>query len=114
MMMVGWHADTEDSANLTEFLTMTRNETTGKGQYNCGFYSNPEVDKLVTAANVETDPIKRIAMLKQVEVTLYNDAAFVPLHWQSTAWGARNNVHAGAIVNSMEMPYFGDLVVDEK
>ncbi|WP_297483775.1 ABC transporter substrate-binding protein [uncultured Photobacterium sp.] len=114
MMMIGWHADTEDSANLTEFLTMTRNEKTGKGQYNCGFYSNPEVDKLVTAANVETDPAKRIAMLKQIEVTLYNDAAFVPLHWQSTAWGARNNVHAGAIVNSMEMPYFGDLVVDEK
>lgn len=114
MLMIGWHADTEDSANLTEFLTMTRNEKTGKGQYNCGFYSNPEVDQLVMAANVETNPAKRAVMLKQVEATLYNDAAFVPLHWQSTAWGARSNVHAAAVVNSMEQPYFGDLVVDEK
>lgn len=114
MLMIGWHADTEDSANMTEFLTMTRNEKTGKGQYNCGFYSNPEVDKLVTEANVETDPAKRAAMLKQVEATLYNEAAFVPLHWQSLAWGARTNVHAADVVNPMEQPYFGDLVVDEK
>ncbi|WP_318436890.1 ABC transporter substrate-binding protein [Photobacterium leiognathi] len=114
MLMIGWHADTEDSANMTEFLTMTRNEETGQGQYNCGFYSNPEVDKLVKAANVETDPNKRSEMLQTVETTLYNEAAFVPLHWQSLAWGARSNVHAADIVNPMEMPYFGDLVVDEK
>ncbi|GAL25023.1 dipeptide-binding ABC transporter periplasmic substrate-binding component [Vibrio variabilis] len=55
MMMIGWHPDTEDSANFTEFLTMTRNEDTGRGQYNCGHYSNPEVDKIVEASNSETD-----------------------------------------------------------
>ena len=114
MMMIGWHSDTEDSANFSEFLTMTRNEETGRGQYNCGHYSNPEVDKLVEASNVETDPAKRAQMLQQVETILYNDAAFVPLHWQSEAWGAKSNVHAAEIVNPMVMPYFGDLVVDEK
>lgn len=114
MLMIGWHADTEDSANFTEFLTMTRNEETGKGQYNCGHYSNPEVDKLVEDANVETDPAKRSAMLQKIEATLYNDAAFVPLHWQNLAWGAKSNVHAKEIVNAMDFPYFGDLVVDEK
>lgn len=112
MMMIGWHSDTEDSANFSEFLTMSRNEETGKGQYNCGHYSNAEVDKLVGASNVETDPAKRAQMLQKVEATLYNEAAFVPLHWQSEAWGAKSNVHAKDIVNPMVMPYFGDLVVD--
>ena len=111
LLMIGWHSDTEDSANLTEFLTMTRNAETGKGQYNCGYYSNPEVDKLVDDSNVETDPVKRAAMLQKVEATLYHDAAFVPLHWQSEAWGAKSNVGAAEIVNPMVMPYFGDLVV---
>ncbi|MEH6531342.1 MAG: ABC transporter substrate-binding protein [Photobacterium frigidiphilum] len=114
MMMIGWHSDTEDSANFSEFLTMTRDEKTGKGQYNCGYYSNPEVDKLVNASNVETDPAKRSEMLQTVEATLYNDAAFVPLHWQNLAWGANSNVHIKPIVNAMNYPYFGDLVVDEK
>ncbi len=114
MLMIGWHSDTEDSANFSEFLTMTRDEKTGRGQYNCGHYSNPEVDKLVEDANVETDPAKRSQMLQKVEATLYNDAAFVPLHWENLAWGAKSTLHIKPIVNAMNFPYFGDLVVDEK
>ncbi|MGB2078322.1 MAG: ABC transporter substrate-binding protein [Vibrio sp.] len=114
MLMIGWHADTEDSANLTEFLTMTRNEETGKGQYNCGHYSNPKVDDLIEKSNVEVDPAKRAQMLQEVEQILYDDAAFVPLHWQNLAWGAKSNVDIKPIVNSMNFPYFGDLVVKEE
>ncbi|EGQ8073376.1 ABC transporter substrate-binding protein [Vibrio vulnificus] len=113
MLMIGWHSDTEDSANFSEFLTMTRNEETGRGQYNCGHYSNSEVDKLVEASNVETDPAKRAAMLQKVETTLYNEAAFVPLHWQNLAWGAKSTLDIKPIVNAMDFPYFGDLVVKE-
>ncbi|MCE0556398.1 ABC transporter substrate-binding protein [Motilimonas sp. E26] len=113
MLMIGWHADTEDSANFTEFLTMTRDEKTGMGQYNCGYYSNPAVDKLVNDANVETDTEKRAAMLKQVETTLYNDAAFVPLHWQNLSWGANKKLDMKPVINVMEFPYLGDLVVAE-
>jgi len=111
MLMIGWHSDTEDSANFSEFLTMSRDEKTGRGQYNCGHYSNPAMDKMVEAANVETDSAKRSQMLKNVEATLYNDAAFVPLHWQNLAWGAKSNVQIKPIVNAMNFPYFGDLVV---
>ncbi|MFV0450556.1 MAG: ABC transporter substrate-binding protein [Vibrio sp.] len=113
MLMIGWHSDTEDSANFTEFLTMTRDEKTGQGQYNCGHYSNPEVDQLVKDANVETDPAKRAAMLQKVEATLYNEAAFVPLHWQNLAWGAKTQLDIKPIVNAMNFPYFGDLVVKQ-
>ncbi|UGA54843.1 ABC transporter substrate-binding protein [Vibrio sp. VB16] len=111
MMMIGWHSDTEDSANFSEFLTMTRNEETGRGQYNCGHYSNADVDRMVEESNVETDPAKRTKLLQQVEATLYNEAAFVPLHWQNLAWGAKSNVDIAPIVNAMNFPYFGDLEV---
>jgi len=111
IMMIGWHSDTEDSANFSEFLTMTRNAETGKGAYNCGHYTNPKVDRLVEQANVETDPGKRSEMLKEVERTLYNEAAFIPLHWQDLAWGAKSNVQLAPVVNALNMPYYGDLVV---
>lgn len=111
LLMLGWHSDTEDSANFSEFLVMTRNNETGRGQYNCGHYSNLKVDKLVEEANVETDPVKRSAMLQQVEKILYDEAAFIPLHWQNLAWGAKSNLDIAPIVNPMDYPYFGDLVV---
>ncbi|WP_413113046.1 ABC transporter substrate-binding protein [Thaumasiovibrio sp. DFM-14] len=113
MLMIGWHADTEDSANLTEFLTMTRDEETGRGQYNCGGYSNAEVDQLIVDSNVETDPATRAAQLQKVEELLYEDAAYVPLHFQNLAWAAKSNVKIAPIVNAMNFPYFGDLVVEE-
>ncbi|MGO1297609.1 MAG: ABC transporter substrate-binding protein [Vibrio sp.] len=113
MMMIGWQSDTQDSANYTEFLTMTRNEKTGNGQYNCGHYSNPKVDELIKKSNVETDTAKRAKQLKEVEALLYNDAAFVPMHWENLSWASKNALQIESIVNPMNQPYFGDLVVKE-
>ncbi|MCB1858733.1 MAG: ABC transporter substrate-binding protein [Gammaproteobacteria bacterium] len=112
IMMIGWHADTEDSANFTEFLTMCPNTETGYGQYNSGNYCNKEVDALVLSTQGETDEAKRAASLQQIEQLLYDDAAFVPLHWQDLAWAARKGVHIDKIVNVMNFPYLGDLVID--
>ena len=112
MMMIGWHSDTEDSANFTEFLAMTPDEETGYGQYNSGNYSNAEVDQLVLDSAKETDPAKRAEMLQKVEQILHDEAAFVPLHWQDRAWGARTGVHIDRVVNVMNFPYLGDLVME--
>jgi peptide/nickel transport system substrate-binding protein len=43
LMMIGWQSDTQDSANLYEFLVMTPDSKAGYGQYNTSNYSNPEV-----------------------------------------------------------------------
>jgi len=113
IQMIGWHPDTEDSANYTEYLLMCFNEQTGLGQYNSGNYCNPEVDKLITDSNGETDVAKRTAMLQQVERILYDDAAFVPLHWQYLSWAVSPRVkNADDIVNVMDFPYYGDLNMD--
>ncbi|MFQ5756510.1 MAG: ABC transporter substrate-binding protein [Acidiferrobacterales bacterium] len=111
IMMIGWHSDTEDSSNFTEFLLMTPDKESGYGQYNSGNYSNPEVDKLILDSQKETDENKRAAMLREVERIVHDDAAFVPLHWQDRAWAARKGVDIAPIVNVMNFPYIGDLVI---
>lgn len=112
IMMIGWHSDTEDSANFTEYLLMTSNPESGYGQYNSGNYSNPEVDQLVLSTQTMLDEIKRSEILKKVEHILYDDAAFVPLHWQNYAWAAKQGIGIGSIINVTNFPYFGDLIVN--
>ncbi len=111
IQMIGWHPDTEDSANYSEFLVMCPNRETGYGQYNSGNYCNAKVDELVLASQSETDLKKRSAMLKEVEKILYDDAAFVPLHWQNLSWAGKKGMDIKAIVNVQNFPYFADLVV---
>ena len=112
IMMIGWHSDTEDSGNFSEFLTMCSDKEAGYGQYNSGNYCNKKVDALVLGAQAETDLAKRATMLQEVEQILYDEAAFIPLHWQHLSWAAKNNVKLEPIVNAQNFPYFGDLVVE--
>ena len=112
MMMIGWQSDTLDSANFYEFLAMTPDKKTGYGQYNAGDYSNPEVDRLTLETQTMTDPEQRAKVLKRIERILYDDAALVPLQWQHLAWAARKNVKIGPVVNVIDMPYLGDLVIE--
>lgn len=113
IMMIGWHSDTEDSANFVEFLAMTPDPETGYGQYNSGNYSNSTVDKLVLQTQSMTDKKAREELLRQIEQILYEDAAFVPLHWQHLAWAARKGVRIEPVLNVMNFPYLGDLVVEQ-
>ena len=111
LMMIGWKSDTADSANFNEFLTMCQSKETGFGAYNANGYCNKEVDALTVKANKETDISKRKAMLQKAEGIMYNDAAYVPLHWQNLAWGQRKGVNAEGIVDTFNTPYFGNLVI---
>ena len=111
IQMIGWHADTEDSANFYEYLYMCPDKQTGRGQYNSGNYCNKEVDDMTLASNRETNVAKRSAILQKIEKTLYDDAAFIPLHWQNLSWASKTDMNTEKIVNVMNFPYFGDLVI---
>ena len=113
MMMIGWHSDTEDTNNFFEFLSACANKETGAGQYNSGNYCNPEVDAMMVEANAITDPEKRASIMQAMEKAVYDDAGFVPLHWQNLSWGARKGVEIEPIVNVQNFPYIGDLVIEE-
>ena len=111
MQMIGWHPDTEDSANYFEFLLMCPSKKTGYGQYNSGNYCNSKVDKLILASQSETDKEKRAKLLKEAARIVYNDAGYVPLHWQHLSWAGKDNLQIKPIVNVMNFPYFSDLVI---
>ena len=112
VMMIGWHADTEDSNNFYEFLVACPNADTGAGQYNSGNYCNPKIDEMIKAANTEVDPDKRAKIMQDVEQILHDEAAYIPLHWQDLAWAAKKNVRAADVLNVMDFPFFGDLVIE--
>ncbi|MFC3285309.1 ABC transporter substrate-binding protein [Litchfieldella rifensis] len=111
--MIGWHADTEDSANFFQYLTACIDEETGAGQYNYGSYCNEELDALVAEADSETDIEKRNAMLREAEQMLYDDVGYIALHWQNLAYAARDGVDAEPILNAIDFPYLGDLVIED-
>ncbi|MGI9338708.1 MAG: ABC transporter substrate-binding protein [Gammaproteobacteria bacterium] len=111
MMMIGWHSDTEDSGNFSEFLLMCPDAESGYGQYNSGNYCNKFVDRLVLDSQSEVNAAKRAAQLQKIEEIAYRDAAFIPLHWQNLSWASQENVNIEPIVNVMNFPYIGDLVV---
>lgn len=112
IQMIGWVPDTGDSANYSEWLLMCPDKENGYGQYNSGNYCNPAFDKLILASRTETDWARRAAMLQQAERMAYEDAAFVPLHWQRLSWAGRRGVGLEAVLNAMDLPYWGDLVME--
>jgi peptide/nickel transport system substrate-binding protein len=112
IMMIGWQSDTQDSANFYEFLVMTPDKDKGYGQYNAGNYSNPEVDRLTLETQTMTDSEARGKVLRKIERILHDDGALIPLHWQHLSWAARNDVKIGPVVNVIDMPYLGDLVIE--
>jgi peptide/nickel transport system substrate-binding protein len=112
MQMIGWHSDTEDSGNFSEFLVMCPNKETGYGQYNSGMYCNPKIDEMTLAAQTETDLEKRAAILKEIEKILYDDAAYIPFHWQNHSYGAKKNIDVAPVINTMNFPYLADMVAN--
>ena len=56
--------------------------------------------------------IKGLFFVAPGALDLKDDAALLPLHWQHLSWAARNNVKIGAVVNVIDMPYLGDLVIE--
>jgi peptide/nickel transport system substrate-binding protein len=111
MMMMGWYSDTGDSANFFEYLTFCPDPDTGAGRYNASEYCNPQIDALVDRANLTTRPDARAQLLRQAEQAIHDDAPFIPLYWQNLAWAAAERVDIAPVLNVMNMPYLGDVVV---
>jgi oligopeptide transport system substrate-binding protein len=72
----GWIADFKDPVT---FLNLAK---TGDGN-NYGEYSNPEYDKLMDAASVESDPAKRMDELAKAEAIMLKDLPLLPLLYYS-------------------------------
>jgi len=114
MMMLGWQSDTMDSNNLFEFIVACPDAKTGLGAYNASEYCSHSIDDNIHQANREMNPERRLRLMQQIERTLYEDAAIVPLYWQSLIWAAKDKVKIQDIVNDQNYPHLGDLFIEGK
>ena len=79
-----WGADYLDPQNFLSTLLHTDNIVNGKPTHeeNGIGYSNAEFDSLCDKADIEHDPVKRMAMYQKAEQIAINDAPWVPLYSQ--------------------------------
>jgi len=111
IQLIGWRSDTDDSSNFSEMMFLCPDAETGIGGFNSGNYCNPMIDELVFKSRTETNLEIRQRYLQKVEQILYDDAAFIPFHWQNHSWASKDTVYFEGVVNSQNLPYLGDLLV---
>ncbi len=86
MAEFGWGGWTLDFDNTAYSLYYT-------GQvYNPG-YTNPTLDKLLTAARSTLDKNKRLSLYKQVDAILYHDVPNAAMYQTVNLWAESTNVH---------------------
>ncbi len=78
----GWIADYSDPQN---FLFLVKSDNDG---FNYARYKNAEFDEIMRKSDLETDLVKRAALLKQAEAIFMRDMPFVPLLY----YGSKNLV----------------------
>jgi len=65
----------------------------GGGRANSAGYANPEVDKLLDQADVETDPVKRRDAYLKVQQIVHDDAPWVFLWLPQDVYGVSKRLH---------------------
>jgi peptide/nickel transport system substrate-binding protein len=89
--MLGWGVANLD-ANYS-LVSLVHSKTTGAaGSFNLGRVSDPGLDKIIEAIDVETDVKKRDAMLREALVITRDQYYYVPLHHQMRPWAMKTNV----------------------
>ncbi|MBN1219302.1 MAG: peptide ABC transporter substrate-binding protein [Anaerolineae bacterium] len=80
MYRLGWLADYPDPQNFLEVLFHSQSAQ------NYGGYSNPKVDELLNQAQGTPDIIERLALYRDVEQMIMDDAALIPLYFEVENW----------------------------
>ena len=93
LYLMAWSpASTYDVHNVFDSLLQTPSATTKRGQANIGGYSNPAFDAVAEKIDLEADPARRLALVKEATKIYMDDYAYVPLHQQALVWAMRKNV----------------------
>jgi peptide/nickel transport system substrate-binding protein len=89
--MLGWTPATYDAHNMLMSL-LVKPTGKGRGDYNVGGYSTPQVEALVDQIQVETDKEKRATEIHEALKVTKEEVATIPLHQQVLVWATRDNV----------------------
>ena len=102
MFRMGWIVDYLDPDNFL-YVNLHSDNFGQKGNYSR--YKNPEADKLMMQARIETNPAKRKALYQKAEQIIVNDAPWMFLfHYY-------NNAATQKWVEGAKLPAFGDYVM---
>ena len=76
---------------LLNSVLRTPDREAGRGAANRLQYSNPAMDELVAAAEMEMDDARREDLLSPASLAALNDAMLVPLYLQKALWAMRGD-----------------------
>ncbi|KJF74872.1 ABC transporter substrate-binding protein [Agrobacterium arsenijevicii] len=91
--LLGWQTNGSGSLGVLQDLYRCRDDKGNGGTSNVGGYCNPEVDALIKQIGKEPDEAKRNELIRQAfDIAQNKEAAYLPLHQQSLAWGVSKSV----------------------
>lgn len=102
----GWVGDYVDPMTFLDMWMST------SGQNNAG-YSNPEYDKLITAAKAEQDATKRLDLMHQAEDILMEDMPIIPIYYYTQPKGIKDYVK-DVRISSLGFIYFDKAYIEGK
>ncbi len=107
--MLGWAGlPTIDPYNV--FSATVHTPSGELGAWNPKGYSNAKVDELIIQIGLESDPVKRQAMISEVLKTQRDEVGKIMLHQQFLTWGMTDKVNA--IVPGDEYTRFWDYTMN--
>ena len=107
MFDIGWIADYPDPENFLDILFHSESSN------NHTNYNNPEVDRLLVEARVETDELARYALYNKIEQAILDDAPWIPLWYSGERYtlvkpNVRDYLQAPLIIPRLRYVYLSD------
>ncbi len=91
----GWSADYDDPSSMTDIFTKNNGNNHSK-------YYNPKYEELISKANVELDPSKRLELYKEAEqLIVVEDVGIAPVFYKDLSLAEQN------YVKGIQHPAFG-------
>jgi peptide/nickel transport system substrate-binding protein len=87
--LLTWGNSTGEVSVLLNSVLRTVDRARGHGSSNRIQYSNPEMDRLLGAAEAELDDARREALLRDATQIVLEDRAILPLYLQNAIWAMR-------------------------
>lgn len=91
MALIGWNGDIVDPDNFMNTL-FSSEHLDAKLSFNYAFYSNPEVDRLLTQARRVSDVSFRTSLYQELQELIEADAVSIPIMHTMTAIGVADGV----------------------
>jgi peptide/nickel transport system substrate-binding protein/oligopeptide transport system substrate-binding protein len=72
LVLKDWNADYQDAENF--LYPLLHGDNAGQNGANVSFYADPRYDSLVSAARVEADSARRVALYREADALAFADA----------------------------------------